>query len=91
MGGGTRSARCNEQAREIWDFCEERDIWMSVAHIPGEENVDADHESRQFTENTEWELSPEIFKMICCAIRHDNNNNMGGGVIFGARACLCQS
>ena len=64
-GGGTRSARCNEQAREIWDFCEKRDIWLSVAHIPGVENVDADHESRQFTENTEWELNPEIFEMIC--------------------------
>ena len=64
-GGSTRSARCNEQAREIWDFCEKRDIWLSVAHIPGVENVDADHESRQFTENTEWELNPEIFEMIC--------------------------
>lgn len=39
--------------------------WISATHIPGIENTSADFASRHFTEDTEWGLSPYIFRTIC--------------------------
>lgn len=63
--GGTRSSECNAVAHRIWGWCETREIWLTAAHLPGVENIEADHESRNFTENTEWQLNPSLFNMIC--------------------------
>lgn len=63
--GGTRSAECNKIAKDIWDWCEAREIWLLAAHVPGSLNVQADGESREFLEDTEWKLNPEIFQEIC--------------------------
>lgn len=63
--GGTRSPECNEQARLIWDWCEARDLWLWATHIPGVLNAEADFESHNFTENTEWALNKGIFRQIC--------------------------
>lgn len=63
--GGTHSTECNEQARLIWDWCEVRGIWLMATHLPGKLNEVADFESRNFTENTEWQLNPEIFESLC--------------------------
>ena len=63
--GGTKAKACNDVAHEIWVFCEHREIWLIAAHIPGVENIRADELSRQFTDNTEWELSDHIFQEIC--------------------------
>lgn len=63
--GGTKSRDCDKVARRIWSWCEAKGIWLRAAHLPGVENVEADHESRNFTENTEWKLNPEIFDCLC--------------------------
>ena len=63
--GGTRSRECNRAALELWHWCKQRAIWLVVNHIPGVENVVADYESRNFTENTEWKLNPQLFAQIC--------------------------
>lgn len=63
--GGTKSKQCNEVAHRIWVWCEAREIWLRATHLPGVENVEADHESRNFTENTEWKLNPKLFAQIC--------------------------
>lgn len=63
--GGTRSLECNEQARQIWNWCETRELWLWASHIPGVSNEEADFESRNFTENTEWGLNKKIFQRIC--------------------------
>ena len=63
-GGGTRSAECNKTAKHIWGWCEKRRIWITPGHIPGSLNVQADFESRHFSENTEWKLNERIFKNI---------------------------
>ena len=62
--GGVRSPECNEVAQDIWSWCEARDIWLSVAHIPGVENDLADYKSRNFSDNLEWELKQELFDTI---------------------------
>ena len=35
----------------------QRHIWLSVAHVPGIENTEADFESRKKQSNTEWMLN----------------------------------
>ena len=63
--GGTKSARCNDIAREIWNWVLGTGIWISENNIPGQENAEADEMSRTFTDHTEWMLSDEISKKIC--------------------------
>ena len=63
--GGTKSARCNDIARVIWNWVLWKGIWITANHIPGKENTEADQMSRTFTDHTEWILSDEIFKKIC--------------------------
>ena len=62
--GGMKSAVCNDLAQQIWAWCIERDIWLSVCHIPGKLNVDADQASRQFNDRTEWMLDRSIFSKV---------------------------
>ena len=50
----------NEFARRIWDFAKERNIWLSIEHIPGVENVEADEASRYFKDSAEWGITPMV-------------------------------
>ena len=59
--GGHRSPPCNRVSREIWQWAEDRNIWISAAHIPGVENIDADEQSREFDDATEWSIPDGIF------------------------------
>ena len=63
--GGTRSSECNEITRRIWKWCENRNLWLIVSHIPGVKNIEADFESRNFTDNTEWAVNSKIFTCVC--------------------------
>ena len=40
-------------AKEIWKFCEQRELFIIAKHIPGVLNVEADTLSRKFNEFTE--------------------------------------
>lgn len=62
--GGVRSATCMETAFQIWNWCEDRKIWLYATHLPGIENEIADSLSRRFSASIEWELSQEIFLEI---------------------------
>jgi hypothetical protein len=59
--GGTHSPQCNNIAREIWMWCISKGIWLTPAHIPGVDNVEADLASRVFNDKTEWQLDKSIF------------------------------
>ena len=39
--GGSKSTSCNKIARDVWLWCKLRNIWLTVTHIPGVENVEA--------------------------------------------------
>ena len=58
--GTCHSEKCNEVATKIWRLCEENDMWLPVAHIPGAQNITVDHESRNFNVVIEWMLNPKI-------------------------------
>ena len=63
--GGTKSKECNDVTKKIIFWCERRNIWLLPAFIPGSQNVEADFESRHFTDDTEWMLNPDLFHLIC--------------------------
>lgn len=61
--GGIKSILCNDLAVQIWEWCLQRNIWISAAHVPGKDNI-ADVCSRKFNENVEWMLNPHIFQDV---------------------------
>lgn len=62
--GGIKSIPCNDMATIIWEWCIQRNIWLSATHIPGSDNIQADKESRALRDSTEWSLSQEAFNAI---------------------------
>eukprot|EP00794_Sanderia_malayensis_P014575 gene14575-16077_t len=61
--GTCHSVMCNSIACEIWLFCEDNNIWLTAAHIPGSENTVADLESRNKNSDTEWMLDSILLHM----------------------------
>lgn len=63
MGG--RKAELNDLTRDVWMWCADRNIVLSVFHIPGRLNTYADGLSRQkLNEDMEWMLHTSIFNKI---------------------------
>ena len=62
--GGTRAPECNKVTYEIWQWCINKGIWLSAAHIPGRDNKVADFKSRNFIDNKEWSLCDKKFNSI---------------------------
>ena len=58
--GTSHSDSCNSMAKTIWEWCMYRNIWISIAHIPGKQNLVADFESRRQERETEWMLSKQL-------------------------------
>ncbi len=48
-------------ARQVWHWCYDFGIHLTVSHIPGTENVEADWASHHCTENMEWSVPKEQF------------------------------
>jgi len=61
--GGMRE-QLNDITRQIILWCKQRNIWLSAAHLPGSKNCEADFESRNQNEDTEWALDINIFQSI---------------------------
>ena len=62
--GGTHSKECNSTAKDIWQWCIEKQIWLTAAHIPVTKNAEADRESRVFSDIKEWMIRPDVFQQI---------------------------
>ena len=58
---GMKSKECDNLAKQIWDYCIARNIWISACHIPGSQNFEADTESRVLKLSTGWSLSLPVF------------------------------
>jgi len=63
--GGSKSPECNKIAKEIWLWCRDNNVWVTISHIPGNMNVQADAKSRIFNDRTEWTLNKSVFQNIC--------------------------
>ena len=62
--GGIRFQKLNDLARDLWTWCEKRNIFVFASYISSKENVEADLESRRLEPETEYELSDSIFSEI---------------------------
>ena len=60
--GGTYSRALS--ALDLWERCMERKITIHVEHIPGKVNQEADMESRQALDSSDWKLNSKLFRML---------------------------
>lgn len=61
--GGIQFPHLNDLARNIWQWCETRNLWLFASYVNTKDNH-ADEESRKINPDTEWELSDRAFRMI---------------------------
>ncbi|XP_043468351.1 uncharacterized protein LOC122502395 [Leptopilina heterotoma] len=62
--GGIQHPHLTQVARQIWHWCEERDLWFLASYLPSRDNKEADEGSRLLPKETEWELVSWAFKKI---------------------------
>ena len=62
--GGTISASCNKVAKDIWNWAQGQDTWITASHVPGVKNTTADLRSRLFYGNIEWLLNKKVAKPL---------------------------
>ena len=63
--GSCKSSVADSIVQKIWNLCQEKEIWITAAHIPGKDNVEADICSRRAYRDSEWKLDPQLFKEYC--------------------------
>ncbi len=61
---GGKKRTLDDLARKIWMWCIDRNIWLTVGHVPGATNIEADALSRKFNDDLEWSLNIEVFLSI---------------------------
>jgi len=59
--GGVQHPNLHRITKEIWQWCEARNIWVTASYIKSKDNVIADQESRIKNIDTEWELADYAF------------------------------
>lgn len=65
--GGVQYPHLNEITRKIWQWCEQKRIFIFASYIKSSENIDADRASRYTNVDTEWELNHKCFQKITWA------------------------
>ena len=59
--GSVQHTLLSSLARNMWQWCEKRNIFVFASYIASAENIHADAESRRSDADTEWSLSDEAF------------------------------
>lgn len=59
--GGIQFPHLNNLAKAIWQWCEERNLWLFASYINTKDNKEADEESRRINPDIEWIWSSEAF------------------------------
>lgn len=63
--GSVQYPKLNQLARQIWQWCESKNIWVYASYISSTENWEADQTSRVLPPETEWSLNDrDFFKII---------------------------
>lgn len=63
--GSIQYPHLSNVTRDIWNFCEQRHIWIFASYIRSRDNFMADKQSRIVHSESEWGLSNEAFQNIC--------------------------
>ena len=51
---------CNKMAKQIWEWCIDKDLCITVAHISGKQNLVVDYESRRNQRESEWMIDKAL-------------------------------
>lgn len=63
--GGTKSCSCSDITREIFVWCIDRGRTLSISHLQGKLNTEADKASREFhNSSTKWSLDQTAFNEL---------------------------
>ena len=62
--GGTVSRALCELAISIWAWCTEQNITLEAEHLPGQQNSQADQESRTIRDRCNWKLKQQVYQQI---------------------------
>lgn len=62
--GSIKYPKLNQLTKQIWQWCESKDLWIRASYIKSENNTDADKESRVLSPDTEWQLAEYAFNNI---------------------------
>lgn len=62
--GSVQYPKLSSLCKQIWQWCEERKLWIFASYIASRENSIADRESRLLPKETEWELAPYAFTKL---------------------------
>ena len=63
-GGGTRSPELLQVAKEIWDYLLANGIAVTAEYLPSSLNIQADWQSRNHRDTSDWKLNPKMFSQI---------------------------
>ena len=67
--GGMKSELRDKICWDIWSFVFENNMWLSISFIAGRDNQNADFASRCLNENTEFEISQDLFNEVCMELQ----------------------
>ena len=62
--GSVQHPTLNNLSREIWEWCEARNLWIFASYISSKDNYEADEASRILPPETEWTLNEHVFSTI---------------------------
>lgn len=62
--GSVKFSKLSKLCKEMWQWCEKRNIWVRASYIQSSKNTEADSESRKISIDTEWEINKDTFKEI---------------------------
>lgn len=62
MGG--RIVKLTNLTKELWIWCIQKKIWVTVCHLPGVANIEADRLSRSINVDIDWKLHDDVFNII---------------------------
>ncbi|RVE43203.1 hypothetical protein evm_012152 [Chilo suppressalis] len=63
--GGIRFPHLTAISRDIWQWCEQRELYIFASYISSTDNHVADAESRRVHSDIEWELANDAYRLIC--------------------------
>ena len=63
--GGTKNQALIQIAKRIWEYLLLKQITLTVEYIPTKLNKEADYQSRNTWDSSEWKLNPTVFNKIC--------------------------
>ena len=61
--GGTHPPSCNQITRDVLIWCKQRNLKITIPHLPGCLNEVADKASREFKDDVEWVIDHGVFDM----------------------------